>query len=81
VARVVSDHLDEERLAGLVQVGVDEVSYRRGQRYLTVVGDHAASRIVWCRPGRNAATLQAFFDELGERKRSIRGLDRYGRRL
>jgi transposase len=39
---------------------------------LTLVGDHATSTIVWCRPGRNAATLQAFFDELGNRKQSIR---------
>ena len=74
VARVVADHLDEERLVGLVAIGVDEVSYRRGQRYLTVVGDHATSRIVWCRPGRNAATLQAFFDELGDRKSSIKAV-------
>ena len=74
VARVVADHLDERRLSGLVCVGVDEISYRRGQRYLTLVGDHATSTIVWCRPGRNAATLQAFFDELGERKHSIRAV-------
>jgi transposase len=74
VARVVADHLDQARLAGLVAVGVDEISYRRGQRYLTVVGDHATSTIVWCAPGRNAQTLQAFFDELGQRKRSIRAV-------
>jgi transposase len=74
VARVVSDVLDERRLAGLVLIGVDEISYRRGQRYLTLVGDHATSTIVWCRPGRNAATLQAFFDELGDRKHSIRAV-------
>jgi transposase len=29
---------------------------------------------VWCAPGRNAATLQAFFDLLGDRKRSIRAV-------
>jgi transposase len=74
VARVVADHLDAERLAGLVQIGVDEISWRRGQRYLTLVGDHATSRVVWCRPGRNAATLRAFFAELGDRKRSIRAV-------
>jgi len=32
--RVVADHLDERRLAGLVVIGCDELSYRRGQRYL-----------------------------------------------
>jgi transposase len=32
VERVVADHLDETRLDGLVAIGVDEISYRRGQR-------------------------------------------------
>ena len=74
VERVVADHLDERRLAGLVQIGCDELSYRRGQRYLTNVADHASGRIVWSSPGRNAQTLQAFFDELGERKTTIRAV-------
>jgi transposase len=74
VARVVSDHLDERRLEGLVTIACDEISYRRGQRYLTCVADHARSAIVWAKPGRNAATLAAFFAELGERKHSIRAV-------
>jgi transposase len=74
VERVVADHLDERRLAGLVAIGVDEISYRRGQRYLTTVVDHHKGAIVWCAPGRNAATLQAFFDLLGDRKTSIRAV-------
>ena len=50
VERVVSDHLDERRLEGLVAIGVDEISYRRGQRYLTTVVDHRTGAIVWCAP-------------------------------
>jgi transposase len=74
VERVVADNLDENRLRGLVAIGCDEISYRRGQRYLTTVADHRAGAIVWCAAGRNAATLQAFFDELGERKQTIRAV-------
>lgn len=74
VERVVCDHLDDSRLASLVAIGVDEISYRQGQRYLTCVADHSTGAIIWARPGRNAATLTAFFDELGERKRSIRAV-------
>ncbi len=75
VERVVCDHLDESRLDGLVLIGVDEISWRRGQRYLTSVADHDTGRIVWCAPGRNQATLQAFFDELGtERCAQIRAV-------
>jgi transposase len=72
--RVVADRLDERRLLGLVAVGVDEISYRRGQRYLTSVVDHRSGSIVWCAAGRNAATLQALFDELGDRKTTIRAV-------
>jgi transposase len=74
VERVVADHLDEERLQGLVAIGVDEISYRRHHRYLTSVVDHQAGAIVWCAPGRNAETLRGFFDLLGERKSSIRAV-------
>ncbi|MCA1699121.1 MAG: transposase, partial [Actinobacteria bacterium] len=74
VERVVADHLDESRLAGLVAIGVDEISYRRGQRYLTSVVDHQTGAIVWCSPGRTAQTLQACFDELGDPKQSIRAV-------
>jgi transposase len=74
VARVTADHLDERRLEGLVAIGVDEISYRRGQRYLTSVADHRSGAIVWCSPGRNSATLAEFFAELGDRKQSIRAV-------
>jgi transposase len=74
VQRVVSEHLDEHRLAGLVCIGVDEISYRRHHRYLTTVADHKTGAIVWCAPGRNSTTLQGFFDELGDRKTSIRAV-------
>jgi transposase len=67
VERVVAEHLDEQRLEGLFRIGVDEVSYRKGHRYLTVVADHDHSgRVVWAGEGKNAATLEAFYDELGE---------------
>jgi transposase len=74
IARVTTDRLDERRLQGLVCIGVDEISYRRHHRYLTSVADHRSGAIVWCRAGRNSATLQAFFDELGPRKDSIRAV-------
>jgi transposase len=74
VERVVADHLDQDRLQGLVCIGVDEISYRRHHRYLTCVADHRSGAIVWCSPGRNSATLQGFFDELGDRRESIRAV-------
>ena len=63
--RVVADGLDPARLDGLVTIGVDEVSWRRHHNYLTLVADHAGKKIVWGAPGKDTATLDAFFDELG----------------
>ena len=74
VERVVAEHLDERRLDGLVMIGCDEISYRRHQRYLTSIVDHNTGAIVWCSPGRNYATLQRFFAELGERRNSIKAI-------
>jgi hypothetical protein len=83
VERVVADHLDDRRLDGLVAIGCDEISYRKGQRCLTSVVDDKRGAIVWCSPGRNAQTLQAFFDELGPElnQDDPRRLDRHVRRL
>jgi transposase len=72
VERVVGDRLNEDRLDGLVWLGVDEVSYQADHRFLTCVADHQSGAVVWAAPGRNAATLRAFFDQLTtEQKRSI----------
>lgn len=74
VTRVVADHVSEARFYNLVLIGVDEISYRRGQRYLTCVADHERGAIVWAKPGRDAATLQAFFELLGDRRRTIKAI-------
>jgi len=66
VIDVVGDVLNDDRFEGLVRLGVDEVSYRTGHRYLTVVADHdREGRVVWAKASKSAATLCAFFDELG----------------
>lgn len=66
VVRVVADHLDRRRLDGLYRIGVDEISYRRHAQFLTVVADHDRDgAVVWAGEGRSAATLEAFYDELG----------------
>jgi len=71
--RVVADELDADRLAGLVTIGVDEVSWRKHHHYLTLVTDHRRKKIVWGRAGKDSATLDAFFAELGEQRAA--GLD------
>src|ERR671917_2561111 len=53
-------------LTGLRRIGVEEISYRKGHRYLLVVVDHDTGRLVWVDKGRDSATLRRFFDVLGE---------------
>lgn len=55
-------------LANLARIGIDEVSYRKGHRYLTVVVDHDTGRLLWASPGKNEGTLRKFFDQLGEKR-------------
>jgi transposase len=65
IQRVVRRQQPSGLLDGLTHIGVDELSYRRHHEYVTVVVDHTTQRIVWAKKGKNAATLTAFFDELG----------------
>ena len=73
--RVVADYLDPGRLDGLELIGVDEVSYGADHKFLTCVANHETGGIVWATEGRNAASLQAFFDGLtDEQKASIKAV-------
>jgi transposase len=68
VARVAADlqaASGSDGLDRLRRIGIDEISYRRGHRYLVVVVDHDSRRLVWARPGKRQATLRTFFDALG----------------
>jgi transposase len=61
-----------DRFDGLTRIGIDEISYKKNHRYLTVVVDHHTGRLVWAGVGRDSGTLQDFFDLLGpERCKAI----------
>lgn len=66
ISRVWADtqrHVD--LLDGLTRIGIDEISYRKGHKYLTVVVDHDTGRLVWAGPGADKNALAAFFTRLG----------------
>ena len=72
VTRVVADGRDtNDLLAGLSRIGIDEIAYRKGHRYLTCVVDHTTGRLVWAGEGRNQDTLGRFFDELGAERATL----------
>jgi transposase len=53
-----------DQFAGLRRIGIDEIAYKRGHKYLTVVVDHDSGRLVWAAPGQDRTTLNGFFDAL-----------------
>ncbi len=57
-----------DRFAGLRRIGIDEISYKRGHKYLVVVVDHDSRRLVWAAPERGRGTVRAFFDALGAQR-------------
>lgn len=65
IERVVARCRTGDLLDDLEYIGIDELSYRRHHEYVTVVVDHVRQRVVWVAEGKNAATLDAFFDALG----------------
>jgi transposase len=52
-------------LDGLIAIAIDEVKYKKGQKYLTVVCDHFTGRVIWAAEGRSKKTVAEFFDALG----------------
>ena len=55
-------------LDGLPRIGIDEISYRKGHRYLTVVVDHDSGRLVWISTKNDRATVHAFLDEFAQER-------------
>ena len=68
IERVVAEHSRErvgDGLDGLRRIGIDEVAYRKGHRYLMCVVCHDTGRVVWAAPGRSQLTAAGFFQQLG----------------
>ena len=63
--RIVAERLEDSRFDGLRRIGIDEFSYRRRHRYLTIVVDHDRKRVVWAGAGSQYETLREFFSLLG----------------
>jgi transposase len=65
IERVVARHREPTDWTKVTAIGIDELSIRKGQHYLTLVSDLDSGRILWSREGRSKATLEAFFVEIG----------------
>jgi transposase len=70
VAWVVEYGLEQRDLQGITAIGVDEVQFQKGHRYLTVVYQINADcrRLLWVGQDRTAKTLLRFFKMLGRER-------------
>jgi len=50
------------------KIGIDELAYEKGHKYLTIVRDIEKQKVIWIGRGRKEETLDSFFIRLGERK-------------
>ena len=69
------------RFDGLVNIGIDETSYKKGHKYMTVVINHDTASVVWCGIGYGKEVLSGFFKLLTpEQRYSIRCVSADGAR-
>ncbi len=64
--RLVDELLDPGRFSNLLCIGVDEISFRKRHRYLTIVTDHDTGHVVWVAEGKTSEVLKGFFESLDE---------------
>lgn len=77
ICRRVCDEIEAQRgsagVDGLRRIGIDETSYKKGHRYLTVVVDHDRGCLVWAHEGYGREVLPLFLDGLAREQR--RGIE------
>lgn len=62
------NYITDLKLANPKKIGVDEIAYQKGHKYLTIVRDADKEKVIWVGKGRKQETLDLFFKELGVRK-------------
>lgn len=76
ICRRVYDELEAargtSRFEGVKRIGIDETSYKKGHKYITVIVDHDRGCLIWAHEGYGKEVLGLFFDELTrEQRRAI----------
>lgn len=64
--------IENRNLDGITAIGVDELQWRKGHEYLTLVYqiDEGCSRLLWTGLERSSKTLESFFSWFGELRTS-----------
>jgi transposase len=73
IAKRVQKSLEDQqpnRFDNLEAIGIDETSYKKGHKYMTVVVDHKTGHLIWAKQGHGKTVLTSFFKELSEEQRA-----------
>ena len=54
----------------LKRIGIDETSYKKGHKYLTVIVNHDTNTVVWVAKGYGKSVLEEFFAELSDEQKA-----------
>lgn len=70
VTWVVEYGLHHRDLSGIAAIGIDEIQYRKGHKFLTLVYqiDQGCRRLLWLGLDRNQRTLKSFFTWFGKKR-------------
>ena len=52
------------RLDSLVNIGIDETSYKKGHKYITVIVNHDTNTVVWASEDHGKSVLEKFYKQL-----------------
>ena len=58
------ESLQPSRFDNLEEIGIDETSYKKGHKYMTVVINHKTGALIWAKKGHGKEILTSFFEEL-----------------
>ena len=59
--RSIQRHRDGHRIRGVRHIGVDEISFKKGHKYATLVYDLDTSKVIWIGQGKGRQTIDEFF--------------------
>lgn len=60
----------DNRLNGLVNIGIDETSYKKGYKYITVIVNHDTNSVIWLHEGHGKSVLEKFYEKLSDKQRA-----------
>mgnify|MGYP002624639065 CR=1 FL=1 len=65
-----ADSHPEHRFNNLKRIGIDETSFKKGHKYLTVIVDHDKNSVIWVHEKHGKEVLKQFLEELTPEQRA-----------